>query len=298
MTTPTLEVSREIIGARTKPLEIEVTPRMIMNYAAGIDDANPWHFDDTRPEGIVAPPMMTWAFTWRFSAERDRYWGDAGLPREFGGRSVHYTEDMRWTRPIRPGDRLTIEGEIVELKAHRSGTYMKTRYVGVDALGDRVFTEDIGGMLRDVRCAEELGPYVPEGPGTTFEAPGDPIRKATIPIHPFAAHIYDGCADIHNPIHTSKAYALNVGLPDIILHGTATLAYAIRDITNTEGGGNPCAVRRLGCSFTGMVFMGTQIELQVLGERATDTSKEVFFQVISEDGRKAIRNGWIEFTTD
>ena len=39
-----------------------------------------------------------------------------------------------------------------------------------------------------------------------------------------AAHVYTECARIWNPIHTDVAYARAAGLPDIILHGTATLA--------------------------------------------------------------------------
>ena len=209
MATTSLQVSSGVIGTRSAPFEIEITSRMIMNYAAGIGDPNPWHFADDRPEGIVAPPMMTWALTWQFAIQRQRLWGDTGIPREFGPRGVHFTEEMEWTRPLRPGDKLTIEGEIVQLLKHRAGTYVKTRYVGVDVSGERVFTENVGGMLRDVSCPDEIEEYTARGPGVG--ASSGPKRVVKIPIHPLAAHVYDGCADIHNPIHTSKAFALGVG---------------------------------------------------------------------------------------
>ena len=295
MATSSLQVDSGIVGTRSLPLEIEVTSRMIMNYAAGIGDSNPWHFADDRPEGIVAPPMMTWALTWQFSVQRQKYWGDSGVPREIGPRGVHYTEELEWTRPLCPGDKLTIEGEIVQLMSHRAGTYVKTRYVGVDASGERVFTEHVGGILRDVGCVGDIDDYASSAPGMDAVASREALRTVRLPIHPLAAHVYDGCANIHNPIHTSKAFAQGVGLPDIILHGTASLAYAVRDITDTEGGGNPCSVRRLCCSFTGMVFMDTEVELQILGSRDTDGLKEVFFQVIGQDGKKAIRDGCIAF---
>lgn len=295
MATKALQISSDIVGTRSAPLEIEVTSRMIMNYAAGIGDSNPWHFADDRPGGIVAPPMMTWALTWQFSVQRQKLWGDSGVPREIGPRGVHYTEEMEWVRPLRPGDKLTLEGEIVQVMAHRAGTYIKTRFVGVDPSGERVFTEHVGGMLRDVRCAGEIEDYVSNAPRRDAAPSGEPLRSVRFPIHPLAAHVYDGCANIHNPIHTSKAFALGVGLPGIILHGTASLAYAVRDITNAEGGGNPCRVKRLHCSFTGMVFMDTEIELQVLALRDTDGLREVFFQVLNQDGKKALRDGYIAF---
>lgn len=268
-----------------------------MNYAAGIGDSNPWHFADDRPEGIVAPPMMTWALTWQFTQNRKHHWGDSGISPELGARSVHYTEDLHWTRPLRPGDVLTIEGEIVKLMAHRSGTYVQTEYVGVDAKGDQVFTERVGGMLRGVPCSGHLEDYVERALATEAELPEKPLRTKRLPIHPFAAHVYDGCANIHNPIHTSKAFAHGVGLPDIILHGTATLAFAVREITDTEGGSDPTKIRGLSCTFTGMVYPGTEVELEVLGSRNDGQATEIFFQVLDEDGRKAIRNGRVLFQT-
>ena len=296
MKTPSLQVTSDMVGSRSAPLEVEVTARMIMNYAAGIGDSNPRHFADDLPEGIVAPPMMTWALTWQFSADRLRYWGASGIPDAIAARSVHYTEELEWTRPLRPGDKLTIDGEIVQLLAHRSGTYVKTRFIGVDASGQHVFTEHVGGLLRDVRCVGDVDDYVTDAPEVDTDT--SRVRTVRLPVHPLAAHVYDGCANIHNPIHTSRAFARSVGLPDIILHGTATLALAVREITNAEGGGDPNKVKRLSCSFTAMVFMQTEAELQVLGSRETEGLVEVFIQVTNHDGKKAIRHGSITFRRD
>ena len=71
------------------------------------------------------------------------------------------------------------------------------------------------------------------------------------------------------------------------------MPYAVRDIINSEGGGNPRNVKRLYCSFTGMMFMDTVVELQILGTQDTDVLAEVFFQVPNPEGTKAIRNGSI-----
>jgi hypothetical protein len=47
-------------------------------------------------------------------------------------------------------------------------------------------------------------------------------------------YVYDGCTNIYFPIHTSVGFARMVGLPDIILQGTATLAYAARELADRE----------------------------------------------------------------
>ena len=43
-----------------------------------------------------------------------------------------------------------------------------------------------------------------------------------------------------------------MGLPGIIHQGTATLAYAVRELVNREARGNPALLKALACRFTGM----------------------------------------------
>ncbi len=102
------------------------------------------------------------------------------------------------------------------------------------------------------------------------------------------AHTYTECARIWNPIHTDRAVALSAGLPDIILHGTATLALAVSHIVDEFAGGEPAKVSRLGGRFSAMVLMPSTIRLQA--QRNDDT---VFYQVITEDGQVAISNGFV-----
>ncbi|MBW2624329.1 MAG: MaoC family dehydratase N-terminal domain-containing protein, partial [Deltaproteobacteria bacterium] len=44
--------------------ERRITWRDTMNYAAAVGETNPRYFDDTLPEGIVAPPMFAIAVKW------------------------------------------------------------------------------------------------------------------------------------------------------------------------------------------------------------------------------------------
>ena len=87
---------------------------------------------------------------------------------------------------------------------------------------------------------------------------------ADIPIPATAAHVYTECARIWNPIHTDVAYARAAGLPDIILHGTATLAYSISALLKRW----PHAVRRVTCRFAGMVFMPSTLSVHAARDGA------------------------------
>lgn len=289
-----MELSSEYVGRRCTPMVLDVTPRMAMNYAAGTEDANVWYFDDERAEGIVAPPMLAVALTWQISARFAEYWNSGEFPYEVLAQQVHYSEVLDWRRPILPGDRLSISGEVKAIVPHRAGTYIVIEYTARDAKDEVVFVEHIGGMLRGVKCTDAGTGKEFAGDFPRFRTNGEPpLWEREIAIDPLAAHRYDACADIHFPIHTSKAFAHNVGLPDIILHGTCTLSLALRDITDREAGGDPRRVRGVRCNFTDMVRLGTTIKLSVLGKEQRGDLTDVHFLVYNHEGNRAIRNACV-----
>lgn len=270
---------------------VSVSPRQSMNYAAALDDNNPHYFDDTRLEGILAPPMLAVALTWPLSADLDGAWGDSGIPIEARMRQVHYNESLVWHRPLRPDDHLEIEGELCALMPHATGTLATLRYAARDRSGNAVFTEFITGLLRGVglpgdgRGGEGVPPVsgAPEGLHGGWEAP--------IEIAPLAAHRYDAGSEISFPIHTSRAFAQQMGLPDAIYQGTATLGLALRELLNREGGADPECLAELHAGFRGMVFPGTTVTLAVSGVQLEPGGKTVYFGVKTVTGEWAVRHG-------
>jgi acyl dehydratase len=101
------------------------------------------------------------------------------------------------------------------------------------------------------------------------------------------AHVYTECARIWNPIHTDRAVAVRAGLPDIILHGTATLALAVGRVLERDGC-SPSAVARVTCRFGGMVRMPSALSLEV------SAGQPRAFQVLADDGRPAVRDGRLQ----
>ena len=105
-------------------------------------------------------------------------------------------------------------------------------------------------------------------------------------------NIYDGCANISSPIHTSPNFAKSLGLPDIILHGTATLAIAVKELT-AHYDLNPSQMTHLASKFTGMVIPGKNITLRVLKKEEADNKQRIDFEVLNEDGEAALKGGHI-----
>jgi len=291
-----MEISSSFVGARLKEYKTSVTWRDTMNYAAALGDNNPCYLDDERLDGIVAPPMFAVAVTWPITEKIWDYIETPDFPREILLTQVHYTEHLRFYRPIRPGDELKIQGKIAAIKPHKAGTHIVIRFDVIDGQGSPVFVEHIGAMLRGVTCtdggqgAEDL-PQVPAFPGET-----EPIWKSVIAIDELAPFVYDGCTMIYFPIHTSVKFAHSVGLPGRILQGTATLAYAVRELINTAGAGNPLAVDSVSCRFSGMVMPGSEIIVRLL-RKVPGSGTDLFFEVLNAEGKKAISQGYMKLNT-
>jgi acyl dehydratase len=286
-----MKVSSQFVGRLSKPFTVEISDRQAMNYAAAVYDGNSAYLDDERPGGCVAPPMLAVALTWQMATRFTEYWKTDDFPHEVLAQQVHYSEVLQFHRPIRPGSTLTITGTVAAILPHPAGTHLILHFTATDRQGAPVFDEYIGGMLRGVQC---------EDSGASLEGVPSPPKRATngaalweksVAIDPLAAHIYDGAADIHFPIHTSPAFARAVGLPRTIYHGTATLAQSLREILEAEAGGDPGALLELSCLFTGMVFPDSEIRVQLLDREQDQGRVHLYFQVLNSEGQRAIRRG-------
>jgi acyl dehydratase len=293
-----LEVDSSYAGSAAMPRKCEVTARHAMNFAAAIGDHNPWYFDDEREGGIIAPPLLSASFTWPFGGAAATHWDPQRFPLHLLARQVHYVESVDFHRMMRPGDRLQVDADLATVMPHRAGTYCVIRCVATDPGGERVFTEYAGTLLLGVRCTDK-GAGVENNPvWPRKRAKGNPLWEKPQHVDTLAAHVYDGCADIYNPIHTSKRFAKSVGLPDTILHGTCTLSYAVRDVVDREADRDPTRLQRVCCRFTGMVFMGTDIRVAATEVTEDTDAKEVFFHVTGPDGKRVISDGYVRLAKD
>ncbi|MFO7930842.1 MAG: MaoC/PaaZ C-terminal domain-containing protein [Desulfosalsimonas sp.] len=289
-----MELNTGFVGTKLRSRSTIVNWRDTMNYAAAVGDNNPVYFDDTLEDGIIAPPMFCVSLTWPISERMGEHIESESFPEEVIPTQVHYTEHIQIHRLVKPEDRLTISGKIAEIQPHRAGTYVIIRFDAADHQGNPVFTEHIGGLMRGVRCigdavAQENVPEIPRHQADI----GAMDWVQPLDIDPLLPYIYDGCTGIYFPIHTSIQFARSVGLPSIILQGTATLALAVREITNAFAGGDPTSIRVISCRFTGMVEPGTRISVKAKPSTENTSANSICFVVISENGNKAIRDGQV-----
>jgi acyl dehydratase len=285
-----MPIRSDAVGSKLGGRDVEVSARDILAYAAGIGATEPGYFDDAREGGIVAPPPFCVSLEWpvvRASAGANAY----GASPEELLRGVHASQDSVFHRAIRVGDRLRVEGDVVGVRSTRAGALVQTRLETTDArTGEPVVTSWYGSMFRGVAVDGEPRENASPPPLATGDPDESQLESIEIPIAREAPHVYTECARIWNPIHTERTVALAAGLPDIILHGTATWALAARELVRRRAGGDPLRLRRLAGRFSAMVIPGTSIQVELGSAR----DELVHFRVRNAAGEVAIAQGVVE----
>jgi len=283
-------LSTRMVGERSEALSHDVDARWLMAYAAGLGDMNPRYLD-TQGQTLIAHPLFAVCLEWPvILASRTLPGFDEATAAE-RARGVHAAHDLHIYRPIRAGEKLTTQATVIDLKAIKPGAAQLMRLDTRDAAGTLVTRTYQLGISRGVDVV---------GTAAAIEAPppllrpddvvGEP-REFAIDVPANAAHVYTECARIWNPIHTDRAVALAAGLPDIILHGTATLALAVSRMVDAYLAGDAGRVRRLGGRFTAMVLMPSTLRLTVREAR----SPTLHFTLTTDAGQAAISDGFLCF---
>ncbi len=285
-----MPLSTRMVGERTDAITHTVDNRWLMAYAAGLGDLNP-HYMDPHAQALVAHPVFPVCLEWPVILTSRKLPGYETVTPAEGARGVHASHDLHLYRPIRAGDRLTTQATVIGLKAIKPGAAQMTRLDTIDESGALVARTYQLGISRGV---DVVGTPAETEPAPSLPQPGKTVgaaRHFSIHVPAGAAHVYTECARIWNPIHTDRAVALAAGLPDIILHGTATMALAVTRLVDEYLGGASTRVRRLGGRFSAMVLMPSTLRLTVSGS----DDNTLFYTVFTQDGEAAFSQGFLCF---
>jgi acyl dehydratase len=137
-------------------LRIRVDESRIKAFAAEFDP-QPFHLDDEAAaqsmfRGLVASGWHTAAITMRLLVESEL--------KPVGGIVGAGFEEVRWPRPVRPGDELRIEAEILEVRPSKSRPaqgVVKVRTTTLNQNGDAVQVS-VGSLVVPRRLASVMAP--------------------------------------------------------------------------------------------------------------------------------------------
>ena len=285
-----MPLNSRMVGTTTREFTHSVDARWLMAYAAGIGDNNPRYMDTTQGP-ILAHPMFPVCLEWPVILSSRELPGNESVSSQESARRVHAAHDLHLYQPIVAGENYTTQAQIISLSAIRPGAAQVTRFDTRNSRGELVCQTWHLGISRGVAIDGEPG-EIETSPAPPDLAGGEPQERAfQIPVVEGLCHIYTETARIFSPIHSDKAYAKAAGLPDVILHGTATLALGVTALVNTFAEGDPARVKRIGGRFSGMVLMPNTLTLEVTA-RAGSTYG---FRILERDGAEVFKAGYITF---
>ncbi|RVU15147.1 MaoC family dehydratase [Methylobacterium oryzihabitans] len=113
---PRLYLDDLVPGMVLRSGELTVTAEAIKAFARDFDP-QPFHLDEAAAEGTFFGGLA--ASGWHTAALTMRLLVEGGLPLA-GGIVGAGMDELRWPRPVRPGDRLRLESEVLEVRPSRS----------------------------------------------------------------------------------------------------------------------------------------------------------------------------------
>jgi acyl dehydratase len=133
------------VGMRFKSREITISTEDIKRFASEFDP-QPFHLDEAAAEksafkGLAASGWHTAAISMRLAFET-RPFG----PHPLLGAGV---DDLRWLKPVRPGDTLHLEGELTELVPSRTKPQgvVRIKWTAYNQHGEAVYTFNPIGIV-------------------------------------------------------------------------------------------------------------------------------------------------------
>lgn len=287
-------IDTAIVGLPLASRETRVSARQMLAYAAGIGDTSPAVFDDAAP-GFMAHPALCVALEWPVVSDPAT---TATLVPDAADRmrAVHLVQDSTFHRPIRAGDRLVTSGTVNGAWRGAGGTRTACLLRTTDSAGTPVVTTRTVAVYRGVEASGPDSPAANDDPIPPAPADGTGHDfELTLETDPALPHRYTECSGIWNPIHTERRVARAAGLPDIVLHGTATWALAGSAIIARLAGGDPGRLRRLRGRFAALVFPGQRLTLRAR-TRLDAAGCHVHFSVLVPSGESALADGYAVVT--
>jgi acyl dehydratase len=275
-----LTINTALAGKTYPTSTYKVTADAIRAYAAATNEDNPAFAgeDPVGPPAFPVVPVQAVLGVALFDPELN-----VNLMR-----LVHGEEDHLLLAPIRPGDILTIEGRLESIEVKESGETFTvatrlTNQDGVTAaeLRSLMFVRGSGGRTK---AAAEEPPPEPEYVFTTSQT-----------VDEDQTYRYAEASGDHNPIHIDPEFARNAaGLPGIILHGMATMAFASKAVLDNVAGADPARLRRIKVRFSKPVFPGDTLTTRGWVESTEDGVTTYGFETLNGRGSAVLRNGIAE----
>lgn len=290
------------LGVWSEESEFEVEATRTTAYAAATNDTNPKHTG-----GVLAPPVFAVVPIWEAMMAAAM----AVVPPEAAMRVVHGAQDMRFHRPVVPGDVLRSRAAPVGVQVRGTGTTLLMKTESRDPTGALVNEQYVTTFFRGVSEGDSAGESPPEHRLAADVKAADPLAAVTSRVEEDQTFRYAEASGDRMPIHLDDNVARSVGLPGIIVHGLCTMAFAGRAVVEEACGGDPSRLRRLAVRFSRPVLPGQEITTRIWaagpGVRGVPEEGGVLdvpedrvrfgFETVNSEGQAVVKDGLAEVAT-
>jgi acyl dehydratase len=271
------------LGRFTEEREFKAEAARTIAYAAATNDTGQRHV-----AGELAPPVFAIVPVW------DALTAAAGLvtPPEAFASVVHSEQDMRFFRPIAPGDVLRSKATPISVAVRGVGTTVVVRTETVDAAGRPVNEQFVTLFFRGPFEGSSGGEPAPGHRLTAATKAGAPVAEVTYAFDADQTFRYAEASGDPVRIHLDDDAARALGLPGIIIHGLCTMAFCGRAVIESVAGGDPTRLARLAVRFSRPVLPGQEITVRIYA--GGDDSYG--FEALNAEGQAVVKDGLAELS--
>ncbi|MFX1515141.1 MAG: MaoC/PaaZ C-terminal domain-containing protein [Promethearchaeota archaeon] len=261
-----------------------VDPEKTMAYAKATNETNPCYYELDQKK-IVIPVLFP--VTMAIAPLKEMVTDDT-LNFDVT-QMIHGEHEILYFRPLRPWDKIKTKLELESIDIKESGDILWAKTSG-STEDELVFEMRAGIFFKKPRKGSR--PVKPRVKEKTIVK--QIIISKQMEVTSDQSVRYAAASGDENPIHLDKDVALTVGLPDIILHGLCTLAFAVQAIVDGLAGGDPAKVKRVKTRFSKPVFMNNTLTTEGWLLEEKEKSKIIGFETKNESGESVLKFGSIE----
>lgn len=185
------------------------------------------------------------------------------VPMSLMGKVVHGEQDFRFSRPIKPGDKLVSRGKVVGYEGLSNGSKLNIYLECRDEAGELVNEQYVTTFVRGFDAGSTVGTLAPDHKFDESLRDSAPAAKFVQHIDDDQTFRYGPAAGDPMPIHQDAEFAREMGLPGIIAHGLCTMAFTSWGLLTAVGGSDVTRLKRLAVRFAKPVLPGQDITTHV-----------------------------------
>lgn len=274
----------KIVGRIYEGTTETVIPENTMAYAKATNETNPYYYE-TDEDKLRIPPLFPVTMV---AAPMKVFVTDESLNINIF-RMVHGEQEILYHRPLRVWDKIKTTVELESMDVKDSGDILWAKIIG-NMKSEMVFEMRAGMFFKKTRKGSKRLKSKKKEQLTERTV----IVSKQMKVTSDQSIRYAAASNDENPIHVDKDFAKAVGLPDIILHGLCTLAFATQAIVDTIAGGDSRKVKRVKTRFSNPVLMKDILTTEGWLTEENEETKVIGFETKNQMGEVVLKRGLVE----